>query len=310
VSAREAPAAEPIALRPFRAHGYTVQIPDSWLDLTTYAFRGPKLRDFNPVLCVQTESEVGFDSVDDYARARLPLALRASSGGRLLRQEPMRLGSTHTGVLAEIRWSPGKDQEYFQRILYALFENRGLVLSCHLTRYARAARGESIQRVFEAFRPYGAAFRSSRPSSWIGDSFRIDLPEGWTDMSTILLAEPEPDRFRRNLVIRRILEPEAPDDLRPWAENEIEILKKAAKGFELLEHKETTTADQGFAQKIVFLRDTDSGDRVRQTEVAAWREGAMHVLLATTEVEPPRRIARLIEPMLRSFSASKGGERN
>jgi hypothetical protein len=310
VSAREAPAAEPIALRPFRAQGYTLQVPESWLDLTTYAFRGPRLRDFTPVLCVQTETDVGFDAIEDYARARLPLALRGCSGGRLLKQEPMRLGSTHTGMFAEIRWSPARGQEYVQRLLYTLFEKRGLVMSCQLTRHARAAVGDGIRRLFETFRPYGAAYRSSRACSWIGDSFRIDFPEGWSDQSTILIAEPEPDRFRRNLVIRRILEPEAPDDLRPWAENEIEILKKAAKGFELLEHRETTTADQGFAQKIVFLRDTDSGDRVRQTEVAAWRAGAMHVMLATTEVDPPRRIARLIEPMLRSFSAGKGGERN
>lgn len=305
MSAREEARRGP-EFRTFRGPGFSLEVPDHWTDNTIYAFRGPAIRDFEPILCVQTEPGAAFATADDYARARLPLAVNASSGGRLLRREPMKLGSSHEGVFAEVRWSPAKTQEFYQRLLYAVFEDTGFLVSCHLTRHARAAASGSIHKVFSSFRPYGAAYRSSRPSSWIGDSFRLDLPPEWKDESLLLLAEPDATRFRRNVVVKRTPEPEAPDDLRPWADIEVGILKDASPGFELLEHRETTTADEKFAQKIVFLRDTEDGDKLRHTELAAWRDGVMYVMVATTELEPPRPVARMIEPMLRSLAVGTG----
>jgi len=307
VTAREAQGGRGIEFRRFHGPGFSFGIPVDWVDDTIYVFRGPAIRDFEPALCVQTEPGAAFPTAEEYAGARLPLALDAASGGRLLRREPMRLGSSHEGVFAEIRWSPAKGQEFVQRLLYAVFEDTGFVVSCNLSRHARAAAGRSIHRVFASFRPYGAAYRSSRPSSWIGDAFRIDLPPDWKDESMLLLAEPDATRFRRNIVVKRTPEPDPPDDLRPWADVEVGILKDACPDFQLLEHRETTTADEGLAQKIVFTRATEDGDRLRQTEFAAWRAGIMYVMIATTELDPPRPIARVIEPMLRSFTAAKPG---
>lgn len=300
------PTGRSVTLRKFRGPGFTLDIPDHWVDATIYCFRGPAIRDFEPVICVQSEPDSGFSSPEDLARARLPLALDAASGGRLLRRETIPLGSTHEGVFAEIRWSPTKEQEFVQRLLFTVFEDQAFVVSCNLTPHARAAAGRSIHKVFESFRPYGAAYRSSRPSSWIGDAFRLNLPADWKDESVLLLTEPDASRFRRNVVMKRTPEPDPPDDLRPWAEVEVGILKDATKDFELVAHKETTTADEGFAQRIEFLRATDDGDRLRQTELAAWRNGVMYVMVATTEPEPPRRVARLIDPILRSLHVSKG----
>ena len=310
MSAREAaPSPGTPKLRSFHGPGFSIDIPEDWNDCTVYAFRGPAIRDFEPVLCVQVEPEAAFASAEDFANARLPLALRGASGGRLMRRGTIPLGSTHQGVFAEIRWAPVKGQAFVQRLLYSVFEERAFVVSCNLTRHARAAAGRSIHEVFRSFRPYGADYRSTRPSSWLGDKFRIDLPAGWKDESLLVLAEPDATRFRRNLVLKRTPEPDAPPDLRPWADVEVAILKETAPGFELVEHRETTTSDEDFAQKIVFLRDTEDGDRLRQTEIAAWRGGTMYVLVATTEADPPREVARMIEPMLRSFAAVKEGKR-
>jgi hypothetical protein len=296
--------------RTFHGNGFSLEIPENWTDLTIYTFRGPRLRKFEPIACVQTEPGAGFADAESYATARLPLALRAASGGRLLRRQSVPLGSTAEGVAAEIRWAPSREATYFQRLLYAVFEDCGFVMSANLTPHARAAIAPTLNKLFASFRPWGAGWRSSResPRTWIGDRFRLELPEGWNDESTLLLAEPDPERFRRNLVVRRIPVEEDPGDLTLWAEAEVEILEKAAKGFELIALRETTTRDEAFAHTIDFRRETDDGDRLRQTELAAWRRGFFHTLMFTAEADPPRAVERMIQPLLRSFAA-KGGAR-
>ncbi len=292
--------------RRFHGPGYSVEIPEDWTDLTVYAFRGPRVRDFEPVLSVQVEAGAGFPTADAFASDRLPRALRAASGGRLLCRDRIRLGSSTEGVRAEIRWSPSKEQTWFHRLLYVVHEGAGFVLGAHLTRHARGAIGRGVDAVMGSFRPYGAGWRTQREGAetWIGDRFRLELPKPWRDESQVLLAEPDATRFRRNLVIRRVTVEEDPGDLSGWAAVEVEVLKSATKDFELISMRETTTRDQGFAQTIAFRMATAGGDRLRQTELAAWRNGVFHTLMVTTEDDPPSAIARSVQPMLRSFAAA------
>ena len=166
-----------------------------------------------------------------------------------------------------------------------------------------------MNALFASFRPWGAGWKSTResPQLWVGDRFRIELPDGWIDESLVLLAEPDAERFRRNLVVRRLPIEEDPGDLTLWAQAEVELLEKATKGFRLVALRETTAKDEKNAQTIDFRRDADNGDPLRQTELAAWRRGVFHTLMFTAEADPPRGVERQIEPILRSFTAKGGG---
>ena len=73
---------------------------------------------------------------------------------------------------------------------------------------ARLAIGSGIDSVMASLRfPHGEA---PLKDEWIrAGRFALKLPEGWTDESLVMFAEPDRKRFRRTLTVRRVTDGQA-----------------------------------------------------------------------------------------------------
>jgi hypothetical protein len=259
-------------------------------------------------VAVQLEEDAGDLDVERFARPRLERRLRAASNARLTRRERVRIGGGVEAVRAEIRAFAPDESRTYHRLLFAVANQTGFVLSTVLSRHFRLAAGRSIDAVMASVRfPFGEA---PLKDEWTrADRFALRLPEGWVDDSLVMFAEPDTKRFRRTLVLRRQTEePAAPDEVE-WAKAELEVLAQSVPGFELVSHRETATLDGGSAQLFSFRRNAGRKDALRHTGLLAWRNGARYTALVTTEERPPASIERGLLPMLRSLTVAPAGER-
>ena len=294
------------ARRRYLCNGFALEIPAAWRDVSFYAFQGPELKGFRPTVGVQVEENLRDPDIERFARPRLERQLRAASNARLTRRERVRLAGGVVANRAEIRaFTPDENRSY-HRLLFAVANDAGFLLSAALTRHARLAIGSGIDAVMASLRfPIGEA---PLKDEWIrAGRFALKLPEGWTDESLVMFAEPDRKRFRRTLTVRRATGEAAAPDEAEWAKAEIEILAESVPGFELLSHKETVTLDGASAQLLSFRRNAGKKDALLHTGLLAWRGAARFTAIATTEAAPPKAIERALVPMLRSLAAPPEG---
>ena len=292
--------------RRYLGNGFTLEVPAAWRDVSFYAFQGPELKGFRPVVAVQVEENIRDPDVERFTRPRLERLLRSASNARLTKRERVRLGGGVEAIRAEIRAFTPDENRMYHRLLFAVANETGFLLSSALTRHARLAIASGIDAVMASLRfPHGEA---PLKDEWIrAGRFALKLPEGWTDESLVMFAEPDRKRFRRTLTVRRTTgEAPAPDEAE-WAKAEIEILAGSVPGFELLSHKETVTLDGASAQLFAFRRNAGKKDALLHTGLLAWRGEARFTAIATTESQPPKAIERALVPMLRSLAAPPEG---
>ncbi len=302
--------------RPYAGNGFTLEIPDGWVDMTIHTFVGPSGEDPTSWVRAIVDPDVAGAALDAYADRCILAASRAAPGFRLLRRQALRLAGGSAAIRAEARWFPTDDVRFYQRMVYVLWGGIGVALSSHLTKKTRHTQGPIVDRLMESIRPRVASPPAGAPATATGtprgagvrvvaDRFTIDLPEGWTDATVYMLAEPDESRFRRNLVVRRERPENEPASLADLARAEVEGLAATVPAFELVHEAPAQSRDGGPTHRLLFRRSTESGGRVLQLQHVALRESVLYWLSLTVEESVREGERDALLAVLGSFSAAK-----
>jgi hypothetical protein len=306
------PVPAPISLRPYRANGFGLLVPQGWEDLTLHTLVERTESDFPHWLRVLVDAHPQASSAVEYGEAILRRAIETAPGCHVLRPA-QKLELAVPAAHAELRWSPTDDLRIYQRYLFVLAGDAGFTLSAQMTKKTRITLGPVIDGILRSLRTPDPARGDPPPAPGLlryrGDRFVLDHPENWIDRTTYTLAEPAERGFRRNLVIRRETLEEEPFTLKHLADAEMAGLVGAVPGIEVLDRAEIEVQDRKRAVRVFVRRPADGG-AVEQAMLLAPRGKVLHVLTATYEAGADDRIRGGASAVLASFSfgsAAKGG---
>jgi hypothetical protein len=295
------------ALRAFRGAGFTLQIPADWVDMTLYTLLGPPEGDFPHWVRISVDREAGEATAEEYGEPRVRQAVQTLPGGRLLRRAPVKLSCGLPASAAEARWFPSDELRLYHRMLFVVHQGTAYTLVTQLTKKSRATVGPALGRAMLSLRPLDGRTPPPPPAAgsarFLADAFALDHPPAWSDETVYMLAEPDEGRFRRNLVVQRVVMPEAPESIEDQAWAEAEAMKVTVPDLEVAGRGAASVKDGLAAARLLLLRPAGRG-RVAQRQLFAHRDGVLHVLTLTCEERPPEPVAKLLDAVLVSFAAS------
>ena len=296
-------------MKPFVGNGYRIAVPDDWVDLSVYAFRGPAEDDFAHALAVSTDAVVPEKSARDYARRHLRVARQSMPGAEVLIESQVAMGRLQA-YRAEVRWYPAEGIRRYQRTLHVLDQGAGFYLAATCTKKSRVTQGPTIDRMMATFRPGRAPGPGDPPEGstvFRADRFSLWLHPGWSDETIVTLAQPDASRFRRTLAVMRSPLEARPGSIAAAGKVGIEKLKAQAPGFALVEEGELPLRGGDPGYRARFTRATAKGATVAQEQLVAFRDGHLFTLTLTTEPEPPSRKQRVLAEIIPSFEAYANG---
>lgn len=295
-------------MRAYRGHGFTLQVPDAWVDQTIFTLAGWAEGEIVHRIWIVPDLRPRVADLKGYAAERNRRLLESPNGWFLAQEKGLDLAPGLPAWRCELRWSPADGQRLFQRQLFVGWQKTIFALSTQMTRFTKGTKGVDLDKAMGSIRPSGfrepAGAAPPAGETYQADLFTMRPGEGWKDETIHLLAEPDDTRFRRNLVVeRRPIEEDLPP-LDKLADAEIESLALSVKGFEPMDSGPFAAKDGGPAHRLVFHRATPKGGGIlRQECLLAPREGKLFFVALTTESKVPERDRPELAAILAGFAA-------
>jgi hypothetical protein len=136
----------------FRAHTFSLALPDGWADRSVYLFAGPAYDGLPHSITVAFDEAPAEAALDDYAASRAEAAAQALDDGRVLSQDTIRMDDGRPARRVLLRWQAG-DEARYQEQLYVLAGGRGYVLSTAFTAASFAVLGNAVEAAMRTFVP-------------------------------------------------------------------------------------------------------------------------------------------------------------
>lgn len=316
-----APGAPRPGTRLFRGIGFTLHIPQQWVDQTTYMLAGPKDGEMIHHIWITPDLKPRITPLSSYVNSRIHALTQTANGWLLSQMKEIEMAPGLKGIQADLRWSPTEHLVFYQKQIYVTHQEINFTIHTQMTKRSKLTLGPAIERAMLTFRP--AALAAARPAAPprpavpspgtpqapAGDPIRTDLfviapGDGWTDASLYILGEGEEGKFRRNVVLRRETPAEPPESIEQQARAEAELMEQTVAGFELIEEGPVKSPDGGPAHKLVFRRHTSEKRLVRQTQVLAWRDPHLFIGTLTTEETMAEELRKSLGAIPESFSTA------
>ncbi len=157
------PTRDPVAARPtppegehYRAHRFSLTLPDAWKDQTVYVLAGPLTEGLQHNITVNIDPEAPFDALQDYADVHVQALETGLQGVRVLKKDRVELNNGLPAYRVLYTWTPTDNHSVFQEQLFVLHQGTGYRLTATFSRKTRKTLGPDIERVMLSFVPGGS----------------------------------------------------------------------------------------------------------------------------------------------------------
>ncbi len=138
---------------PYRAHRFTLGLPEEWKDQTVFILAGPVADGVQHGITINVASDVQVDSVAAYADVQTQALADQLQGCRLLLKDEVKLDNGLPAIRAIFSWWPSKERCLYQEQLYVLSVTEAFTLTATFSKKTRKTLGPSIERLMLGFTP-------------------------------------------------------------------------------------------------------------------------------------------------------------
>lgn len=331
-------------MKQYQGYNFSVEIPDDWVDRTSYAMEGPAMGGAavegpavegpRPILNITYDPGSQASSSAEYASQRVGVLAAQLPDWTLVRQTRIGEQEGADAVLAEFAAPPHEGLRVYRRVYFRVIAGKSLLLSTQLTKRMRRFLGRAVDQVVLSMRAPDSADTEGEEaeaneevtpgassaggpaggqgaSTWMAGSYRneffaLDLPPGWEDQSVYLLFEAGKGPVLQNLVVRWDPWESGGFALEERVGDEVEIMRSTIPGFELLAQGKSQLADGRSAQQVIFRRSTGGESLVRQVQTYVPAHDRLYLLTLTGEDEPGEAVEETFASIVRSFALHGG----
>ncbi len=152
--------------------------------------------------------------------------------------------------------------------------------------------------------PRGAGTKPESADKYQANTFRIGLPEGWSDKTLYTLTGPVTDGLQHNVMIS--VGQDVPfTSVREFAEWQISAIEQELKGCRLLKKGNAKLANGLPAYQAILTWCPADGLKVYQEQIFVLAEGLGYMLTATFSKKTRKTLGPQVERMMLSFEPLK-----
>ena len=152
-----APPPPPLTGAPYKAHTFTITLPDGWKDRTIFTLTGPVEDGIQHNVVIMVDDDCTFESVVDYADWQIRALEDELRACRLLKKGKKTLTNGMPAYEAIFRWEPTDSLRLYQHQIYAVVGTMGYKATASFTKKTRKTLGPKIERMMLSLLPAQAS---------------------------------------------------------------------------------------------------------------------------------------------------------
>ena len=135
----------------FRGNEFTIDMPESWQDMTVYTLAGPVEDEVQHNIVINIAYDIEADSVTTLAKLQIETLEAQLQGLRILKHGEVTLNNGQEAYEVIFRWEPTNYGRLYQRQIYVLAGTTSYTLTTTFTKKTRKTRGPAIDRIMMSF---------------------------------------------------------------------------------------------------------------------------------------------------------------
>jgi len=132
---------------------FTLSIPPDWEDRSYYRFEGPVEDGIKHSILVTIENSVKVPNLEQYAERNMKSMETELQGYQELKRGPLTLDSRVPAYELVYKWTPLKERQVYQRVIYILLNNTGYILTATFSKKTWKMLGPVINKILMSFKP-------------------------------------------------------------------------------------------------------------------------------------------------------------
>ncbi len=135
---------------------FSIELPDSWEDASTYSFMGPDEGGVQHLLTLSVDREVGDEYLVDYARGRIEVLMITLSGLEILKEEERTLENGTPIYFMACRWIPTDGQVLYQKYYYMIIDGTAYTFTGTFSKQTLKTIAREVEKMINSFKPQSA----------------------------------------------------------------------------------------------------------------------------------------------------------
>jgi hypothetical protein len=131
---------------------FSMTFPPEWEDRSYYRFEGPVEDGVKHNIIVTIENNVEVPSLEQYADLNIKAVEAELQGCQELKRGPVTLDNRVPAYELVYKWTPVKDGQVYQRVIYILINKTGYILTATFSKKTWKVWGPGINKILMSFR--------------------------------------------------------------------------------------------------------------------------------------------------------------
>ena len=131
---------------------FSMKFPPEWEDRSYYRFEGPVEDGVKHNIIVTIENNVEVPSLEQYADLNIKAVETELQGYQELKRGPVTLDNRVPAYELVYKWTPVKDRQVYQRVIYILINKTGYILTASFSKKTWKMLGPAVNKILMSFR--------------------------------------------------------------------------------------------------------------------------------------------------------------
>lgn len=149
--------------------------------------------------------------------------------------------------------------------------------------------------------------REPTKTGFRGNTFKINTPEGWQDITVYTIAGPVEDEMQHNIVVNIARDLEA-DSVTTLGKLQIETLEAQLQGLRILKHGEITLNNGQEAYEVIFRWEPTNFGRLYQQQIYVLSGKTAYTLTTSFTKKTRKTKGPLVNRIMMSFELEESDE--
>ena len=131
---------------------FSMTFPPEWEDRSYYRFEGPVEDGIKHSIIVTIENNVDVPNLEQYAELNIKAVETELQGYQELKRGPVTLDNRVPAYELVYKWTPVKDRQVYQRVIYILINKTGYILTASFSKKTWKMLGPAVNKILMSFR--------------------------------------------------------------------------------------------------------------------------------------------------------------
>jgi hypothetical protein len=131
---------------------FSLNFSQEWEDHSYYRFEGPVEDGIKHVIIVTIENNVDVPALEQYAELNIRALETELQGYQELKRGPVSLENRVPAFELVYKWTPMKDAQVYQRVVYILINQTGYILTATFSKKTWKMLGSMVDKILMSFK--------------------------------------------------------------------------------------------------------------------------------------------------------------